>query len=271
MKHFSIIIPTYNSGATLAVSLESIAQQGSKDVEVLVMDGISTDNTLEIAGSFQEKIPGLIISSEKDKGIYDAMNKGIDKATGKWMLFLGSDDSFYDREVLENVYKMSIGTSKKVLYGNAHIVGDTGWAQDGELYDGEFDVHKLLNQNICHQAMFYNAAFIKNEVGYFNLNYKKSSDWDFNLRCWSKMPFQFIDLTIANFVAGGFSTNSNDTAIVEDFVDNVRRYFRIGLFHPMLNNPTFGFYGIVKKKQLKEHPLRCRLEQYKKRILHKFR
>lgn len=271
MNLFTIIIPTFNSAATLAACLESIVQQSYKDVEVLLIDGKSSDATLEIARLFQERIKGMSIFSEEDKGIYDAMNKGIDKATGKWLMFLGSDDSLYNTRVLEVVASLAEVTSAQVLYGNAHIVGNTGWAKDGELYDGVFDIHKLLNQNICHQAMFYRTKFVKEEIGYFDLAYTKSSDWDFNLRCWAKQPFQFVDITIAYFVAGGISTTANDSAIIEDFVSNVRRYFKIGLFHPMLNNPNFELYGFVRKQQLKEHPLRCRLEKYRKKILQKLR
>ena len=149
----------------------------------------------------------------------------MDAATGNWLIFLGSDDSFYDETVLQE-RSPAAQTTAKVLYGNAKIIGDTGWAKDGEIYAGEFDLHKLLNQNICHQAMFYNSEFIRNEIGYFNLRYKKSSDWDFNLRCWAKHPFQYMDMTVANFLAGGFSTDSNDQAITDRFCGQYKNLFQ---------------------------------------------
>ncbi|MFC7356861.1 glycosyltransferase family 2 protein [Jejudonia soesokkakensis] len=268
---FSIIIPTFNSGVTLPIALESIVQQTEQSIEVLIMDCLSTDHTLEIANTYETKFSCMKIISQKDKGIYDAMNKGIDNATGNWILFLGSDDSLYDLSVLETVKKKIDNTNAKVVYGNAKIQGDTGWAKDGEVYAGAFNLSKLLNQNICHQAIFYNKDFIKNEIGYFNLKYTKSSDWDFNLRCWAKSPFQYIDLIVANFKAGGFSTHATDTGILDDFIDNVRRYFGISLFHPLLNNPTFGFYGIVLTKQQEQHPFRFKYEKLKKRFFTKIR
>jgi glycosyltransferase involved in cell wall biosynthesis len=261
---FSIIIPTYNSAMTLAVSLESIAQQSYKNVEVIIMDGVSTDKTLAIAEEFKVQIPKLNIYSEKDRGIYDAMNKAMDKATGKWLFFMGSDDSFYTNEVLNQVAQIIETSHTKVIYGDAHIIGDTGWAKDGDIYDGEFTLQKLINQNICHQAMFYNREFIKIEVGYFNLAYKKSSDWDFNLRCWAKYPIEYIDLIITNFLAGGFSTYRNDKSLAKDFVDNIMDYFRVNLFHPLLNTPNFVFYGNVVKKQKEKHAIRYLIEKIKK-------
>ena len=267
----TLIIPTYNSEKTLSNALESIASQTFKNVEVIIIDGNSADNTLVIADSFKEKIKILTIVSEKDEGIYDAMNKGIEKACGSWLYFMGSDDLLYDSQVLKNITKTLLATTAKVVYGNVKIIGDTGWAKDGEIYAGEFTPQKLLNQNICHQAIFYEKEFIKNEIGFFNLKYKKSSDWDFNLRCWAKTPFQFVDMLISNFTAGGFSSHSNDTAIVADFVDNVRNYFKIDLFHPWLNSPTFEYYGFVKKKQQEEHPIRFKCEQLKNKFKNKLR
>ena len=271
MKTFSIIIPTFNSAKTLPVSLQSIANQTFKDVEVIVMDGASTDNTLDIAQGFESSIAGLKIFSQKDDGIYDAMNKALNRVTGRWVLFLGSDDSLFHNSTLQQVNAALKDIQAKVVYGNAHIMGDTGWAKDGELYAGKFDVHKLLNQNICHQAMFYNATFIKEQIGYFNTRYRKSSDWDYNLRCWAKQPFEFIDLTIANFLAGGFSTDSTDQNIASDFVDNVLAYFGITPFHALVNNPNFIFYKDVVKIQRERYPMRYKLRRFKNKVLKKLR
>ncbi|MEP2934945.1 MAG: glycosyltransferase family 2 protein [Gilvibacter sp.] len=271
MKTFSIIIPTFNSAKTLPVSLQSIANQTFKDVEVIVMDGASSDDTLMVAHGFENSLEDLKIISKKDNGIYDAMNKGLDQISGKWVLFLGSDDSLYQNSTLQQVNAILEHSQAKVVYGNAHIVGDTGWAKDGTLYAGEFDIHKLLNQNICHQAMFYNVAFIKEQIGTFNTEYVKSSDWDFNLRCWAKQPFEFIDLTIANFLAGGFSTDSTDQKIASDFVDNVLAYFSINPFHALVNNPNFIFYKDVVKKQREQYPFRYKLRRFKNKVLKKLR
>ena len=267
----SIIIPTFNSSETLSVSLRSVAEQSYKNFEVLIMDSMSQDDTIAIANSYKEQLPGLTVNSEKDQGIYDAMNMAMDKATGNWLCFMGSDDKFYNEDVLERIARFAEKTQAKVIYGNVHILGDTGWAKNDEIYAGQFDIHKLLNQNICHQAMFYNREFINKEVGLFSLKYKKSSDWDFNLRCWARGPFEYVDLIVAYFEAGGFSTHSNDTRITEDYVDNVLKYFNIGPFHPLVNRPSFAFYYNVVKKQREDYPIRFTFEKLKKRITKKLK
>src|SRR5688572_7883253 len=101
---FSIIIPTFNSSLTLRACLDSIAGQTFKNYEVIIMDGLSEDNTIQLANNYRSSLPNLRVISEKDYGIYDAMNKSIKIAKGSWLYFMGSDDFFYDRGVLENIY-----------------------------------------------------------------------------------------------------------------------------------------------------------------------
>ena len=123
---FSIIIPTFNSEDTLAIALESILKQVYQQFEVIIVDGLSTDATKEIVSQYQKKLPSMVFHSEADKGIYDAMNKGIDLAKGNWLFFMGSDDSFFDTTVLEKVVEAIQNSKPKVLYGNVKIHGDTG-------------------------------------------------------------------------------------------------------------------------------------------------
>ncbi|MDC8000592.1 glycosyltransferase [Aequorivita todarodis] len=246
---FSIVIPTYNSGNKLATSLESIRLQNFTSYEVIVMDSRSVDNTPAVATRYKKQLPSLRFISEKDEGIYDAMNKAIDLADGTWLFFMGSDDSFYSPQVLWQIQQHTLVSNAKVIYGNAKIIGNTGWAEDGTIYDGPFDLPKLLNKNICHQAIFYNTRFIKEEIGYFEKRYTVTADWDFNLRAWAKKPFEFVNLTISNFVAGGLSSFGGDAAFSEDFLDNVMKYFGMDAFHPILNTPNFKRYELVLKKQ----------------------
>ncbi len=249
MYTFSIIIPTFNSSDSITGTLQSIAAQNFGSVEVLIVDGASADKTVEIATGFKDSIPGLSIYSEKDEGIYDAMNKGIDKSKGEWLYFMGSDDRLHDESVLEKLNEFLTQNSSDVVYGNVEITGDTGWAKEGTIYDGPFDLAKLLNKNICHQAIFYKAAFIKKGIGYFNTKYRVISDWDFNLRCWAKSPFQFVNLTIAYFAAGGASTEGIDDEFSKDRIDNILNYFEIGPFNKLVNTPDFDCYYDIKKKQ----------------------
>lgn len=220
----TIIIPTYNSEKTIYACIASILSQSFSDFEIILVDGLSLDNTLNIVKSLQsDKIK---ILSEKDEGIYDAMNKGIDIAKGKWLYFLGSDDKLHNNNVLEEVFKQITIINSDCLYGNAKIIGDTSWAKDGALYDGYFDLNKLLLKNICHQAIFYQREFVMNKIGYFNIHYKTCSDWDFNMRCWKNGSFFYFEKIIADFYGGGYSTNKrNDDVFSHDFNDNVFNYF----------------------------------------------
>lgn len=204
---FSIIIPTYNSESVIRNALNSVIGQTFVDFEILIMDGCSTDRTLAIASSFNDE--RIKIFSEKDKGIYDAMNKGIKLARGKWLYFLGSDDTLFDRNVLKDVEQYASNNESGVIYGNVKIVGNAGWSSDGQIYDGKFDLVKLLRKNIAHQCIFYPRHSIQNES--YNLQYTVCADYDLNLRLYRESEFKYLDRIIANFKGGGYSLIATDT------------------------------------------------------------
>ncbi len=262
----TIIIPTYNCAKTIGSAIESILLQSINDIEILIMDGLSSDNTLHIVHEYQNKHSNIVVHSEKDGGVYDAMNKGIELAKGEWLYFMGSDDTLYENKTLEKGINFINKFNPKVIYGNVKIVGNTGWAKDGAIYDGKFDTLKLLNKNISHQAIFYNTKFIKECVGIFNKDYAVCSDWDFNLRCWAKTEFYFYDIVIANFFSGGLSTNGSDSRFEKEFISNIQKYFNIDLFHNLINCPSFRKYQKVKQLQKKYYPFRTRLHNLLKRI-----
>jgi len=258
----SIVIPTYNSEAFIGSALKSIISQSFTDYEILLVDGLSTDKTIEIAGDFKE---GKIkIFNEKDNGVYDAMNKGVDMAQGQWFYFLGSDDRLYENSTLSQIAGHLSTTTCKVVYGNAEIVGNTGWANDTEIYDGPFNFEKLLNKNICHQSIFYNAEFIKSEIGKYNINYSLCADWDFNLRCFAKTDFLFVDQIIAKFYGGGITTESNnDKKFSEDFLGNILKYFDLSLYNPVINTAKFNRYHEVWMMQKRSNYLKYILNRLK--------
>ena len=228
----SIIIPTCNSELSIFAALESVLNQTFKDFEVLIIDCLSTDETLKIVQSFND--PRISLISENDNGIYDAMNKGGKLSVGKWLYFMGSDDTLYDENVLNNVCAFLLTTASEVIYGNVLINGDCGWAKDKEIYDGEFDMNKLFRKNICHQAIFYHTEVFKHAGG-FNTSYKICADYDFNLKTASKFSFKYIDLTIAKFNAGGISTNVGDDGFFIDMKENILKYFHRKLLTSYMN------------------------------------
>jgi glycosyltransferase involved in cell wall biosynthesis len=204
----SIIIPTYNSHAVVQLALDSIRQQDFQDYEIIIVDGSSKDNTLGIIKSNQLRDPRIFFVSEVDKGIYDAMNKGIDLARGNWLYFLGSDDRLVGNNVLSQIQSYLLKTSSNLVYGNV-ILGS-------KAYDGAFDFEKLLLRNISHQAAFYKRS-IFNAVGYYNIEYKMHADWDFNLRAflYPENRAEYVPITVANFATGGISGGHDKKFLVD--------------------------------------------------------
>jgi hypothetical protein len=223
---FTIIIPTYNSSLLIYKAINSLQKQSFKNFEVLIIDGLSTDQTIPITLGLIDRDDRFKIYSQKDCGIYDAMNIGFRKARGKWLYFLGSDDEFYASNILEkvNAHITTNNFDTGMVYGNVEVKGDVKWAKDGTIYDGEFSNLKIKTKNICHQAIFYNRER-KKTVGEYNLKYKLCSDWDMNLKVWSKYGGEYLDLTVAYFHAGGVSTAGTDPEFGKDFKLNILEYF----------------------------------------------
>lgn len=231
MPFFSIIIPTYNSEKTLKVALKSILSQSYYDYEILIIDGASKDKTLEFIKMFALADKRIRWISDKDNGVYDAMNKGINIAKGKWLFFLGSDDYLFEENVLAKVYdSISAHQGVDIIYGNVTST------YLGEKYDGFFDSMKITHKNICHQAIFYKKA-IFDLLGGYNLKYKVNSDWEFNIRCFfsDKIKIEYVDLIISYFSGGGLSNT------VEDSVFSAERNYII----------AYNGYHSLSLKQLK--------------------
>jgi glycosyltransferase involved in cell wall biosynthesis len=202
----SIITPTYNAQKFINKSIQSVLDQTYANYEHIVVDGNSTDGTVSILKSY----PHLKWISERDAGIYDAMNKGVKLASGDWIYFLGADDKLYNSAVLQTISEKLIDTLDFV-YGNV-------WrAKTKSIYDGEFTKNKILIRNICHQAIFYKRSSF-NEIGYFNLNYSVLADWEYNWRCFfnKKINVKYLPITVATYSDGGISTMLKDEKFQAD-------------------------------------------------------
>ena len=178
----SIITPSFHAAGTIGETLDSILPQLSDDVEHLLIDACSTDGTLEIAG----KYPHLSIRSERDKGIYDGMNKGAALAAGEWLLFLQADDWLPVGTL--DAYRMAVKESPmaEVICGSAEAIKESSgrWSAVWSVTDR--DQKKLTFENIALGEPMINARLFRKssfeKLGGFSLEYSLASDRDFLLR-----------------------------------------------------------------------------------------
>jgi glycosyltransferase involved in cell wall biosynthesis len=208
----SIITPTLNAGQHIGRCLSSVQDQTFRGFEHLILDGGSTDDTIAIVRTYANPYSQIRLRVDKDKGIYDAMNKGIALAVGKWFYFLGADDTLMDSGVLEKLSPLLSESKAQFIYGNVFF------QELGRDYDHEFDMEKILKRNICHQAIFYHESVFKT-IGNYAVNYKTQSDYDLNLKCWlsGKISHEYIPVTIANYAQGGLSSLQSDGSFREVF------------------------------------------------------
>jgi glycosyltransferase involved in cell wall biosynthesis len=197
LPKISIIIVTYNAAGDLQNCLDSIYRQKYPAIEIIVMDGQSTDGTVDILKANADKI--TFWKSEKDDGIYDAMNKALEYATGEWVYFLGADDVLLD-EFSDMAYALK--DPSVIYYGSVY--------KEGKKYLGRVDAYKHAKTTVCHQAVMYPAAVFKKYR--FDTQYRISSDHVFNMWCWKDKDFRFeyVDHIIAIFGDAGVSSLKKD-------------------------------------------------------------
>ena len=206
----SIITVVYNNAKTISSAINSVLNQSHIDIEYIVIDGASTDGTIEIINKYRNKIS--IIVSEKDKGIYDAMNKGITMATGDIIGILNSDDLYNSNSILEIVNEQfQKDNTLQVLYGDL-------------VYVDKNDISKIVRKwNSCvyypdffehgnvppHPSLFLKQDVYKT-VGLFNLEYKLAADYEFMLRVFKNHSFKikYINQILVRMRLGG-ATNKN--------------------------------------------------------------
>ena len=207
MPEFSIITVTYNAVATIEKSILSVLDQKNSDFEYIIIDGQSTDGTLDIITKYIANITHFV--SEKDHGIYDAMNKGVNLSTGKYLFFLGADDFFYEDTTCFKVSEIILNKTYDIILGN--IIYD-----HGQVIKPKFSYKLLLHNSIHHQGTFYNRNLFADFK--YETSLKLISDYELNLILFLKkknIRHLKIDSIISLCSANGLSQKMVDVFIKE--------------------------------------------------------
>lgn len=257
IPQLTIIIPTLRAERTLQAVLDSVLCQEFQHFEIIIMDSVSGDNTLAIARANAQRDDRIRIFSEPDKGVYDAMNKGIEKARGQWILFLGSDDRLHDEKVLQSFFSVHDHQDFDLVYGNVVGPGFKG------VYDGEFSFEKLLHRNICHQAIFYKKSLF-GLIGFFTVHYKGYGDWDLNIRCFKddRVRVRYIDLLVAYFGPGGISSRYDIPFLHEVMIPEKLRMLHRTSVHSLRSLKAYDeWWRLLRNGGIREQAQLARLSQ----------
>lgn len=204
----SIITITFNSDKTVRDTLASVSSQSYHDIEHIIVDGKSTDNTLEIVKEF----PSIArIHSGKDKGIYDAMNKGLELATGDVIGILNSDDVYHSDYVVEKVAALFIGTDIDGVYGNLNYVQHNDLDKVTRKWEaGKYGREKFLNGWMPPHPTFFVKREVYEKYGNFNTDLRFSADYEIMLRFMykNKIEMAYLPDVLVKMRLGGLSNSS---------------------------------------------------------------
>lgn len=202
-KLITIVIATYNASKSIKRCLDSIISQKNESIELIIVDGVSDDGTIEAVNEYQENVDVFI--SERDRGIYDAWNKGIQKASGKWIMFVGADDTL-EPGALESYESFLMSTDAKdldyicaknnylSLDGSKIKVIGTEWRWS--------EFRKTMGP--AHVASLHSIKLFE-QVGVFDLDYKLCADYELLMRKRDQLRVAYLDTIIANMYVGGMS------------------------------------------------------------------
>ena len=201
----SVVTASYNSQATIGFTIQSFLEQDHPEKEMLVIDGASGDATLKIVESFGSD--AIRVFSEKDKGVYDAMNKGFHLFEGDAVGFLNSDDTFHDSRALSDI--AAALQDADIAYGDLHMVTDHRTKRVVRSWrGGTFNRHSFQLGWVPPHPTFYMRRQVAQKVGDYDLSYVTTADYDYMLRALALNDFRarYIPRVLVDFQVGGIST-----------------------------------------------------------------
>lgn len=240
---FSIITVTYNADAVLEDTIQSVITQTYRNVEYIIVDGGSKDHTLDIINRYREHIHTLV--SEPDKGLYDAMNKGIRLATGDYLCFLNAGDELHEDDTLQLMVHSITGTElPDVLYGETAIVNEEGhFLRMRRLSAPENLNWKSFKDGmlVCHQAFFPRRELAEP----YDLRYRFSADFDWCIRIMKKShTLHNTHLTLIDYLNEGMTTRNHRASLHERFRIMCRHY---GYLSTLARHAWFALRLLLKK------------------------
>ena len=227
----SIITINYNNKLGLEKTIQSIICQTFKDYEYIIIDGGSTDGSVDIIKKYESNINHWV--SERDKGIYHAMNKGVMAASGDYCLFMNSSDTIYKPETLEEVFSQVI--CEDVIFGNLVSSGHIQKAVD------KITLLNLLTHTIGHQSSFIKRSLLLNNP--YDEKLKIVSDWKFFFQelILNNVSYKKVDTIIADFDMTGISMN-NQQYLMQERDQELKK-----IFPPKIYEEIYRYFGVNDK------------------------
>jgi len=229
MPKLTVITIVYNNVRDIERTINSVLKQTYKNIEYIIIDGKSTDGTLAVIAQYKERISRII--SEPDKGIYDAMNKGLALATGDYILFMNSGDEIYDEQTVEDVFDSAPGAD--IYYGETEMFNDN-WESLGRRRHEAPEIFNWksfqFGMNISHQAIYVRRSITEP----YDLKYKYSSDIDWIIKS-AKKASNIVNVHryVAKYLVGGMSKKKHRESLKERFEIFTKYY---GLIPNVLNH-----------------------------------
>lgn len=240
----TLITATFNSAISIKTCLESVVSQDYKDLEYLIIDGKSSDDTLKIVKDYQQKYPNIKLVSEKDYGIYDALNKGIQLATGDVVGFVHSDDLLANNHIVSDIVNQLQNEQLDGVYGDLQYVDKVDLNKVIRLWKSCAFKLSLLKQGWMPA---HPTLFLKKEVyekhGLFDLTYKIAADYDFMLRVLkdNSLKFGYLPKVFTKMRVGGASNRS-----IKNIIQKTKEDYRA-----ISSNQLGGILTIIRKNTSK--------------------
>lgn len=212
----SVITAVWNDAEHIEKTIQSVLSQTFPDIEYIIIDGGSNDGTVDVIEKYADKIAYWV--SESDKGVYDAMNKGIAASTGDFVIFMNSGDTFHSMDAIEKMISDS-ESSNSLIYGNVSV---KYW--DGVVVEKPHEFFKTFMKfkgvGICHQTVFFPGEIIRKMK--YDLSYRIASDYDLMYRMWKNgINFVYRDVVVADYEWGN-GISSNPYKLLDVYRENAR-------------------------------------------------